>query len=1199
MIPSKKNNTSPCTPVSSNCVIWQGPDISCIDLCNGDTISDVIAKLATEICSIIDATCECNPDLTGLDISCITETTPEGLVPTLQAIIDYSCASSGGGGTKDLNVNLAKCLQFEDRNTGNRVTTLPIDQFAELIGNQLCSLISVVNSLDQNIQNLDNRIQVLEACVLPCTPNGEADFNVISNCLFKGETVSISTLILAIESRFCQQVGAVGDVSSVNGAISAQGISATDRRLSQEGTIGNIAGWLDSPKSLAESNVNQWKMIDELYLSVLDIQSTLPKNCDNANFVFTYNTQDSNGNGLVDLINLNFQATQIPAGFTDCNGTTTITVTDSDGNSITQNINVSGLVNANSGVNVNIESLNRFSSINLSIPFCVTDGNSQCADRQQVIIPLSAPCPSGVTVAAGINTINVSFPNTLGSDVAYEITATSQESGGVLGTTQIVNPSTSVNYTFTGAVAGSTYDVQITVIAGRNSRTTCPSESVLIPGINCGDVEVITPSTNPVESSDVFLGLYDSGVTVKRYWYDAADGLIKEENVGATVPCDSPTLSSPTMDYLGTPGDVAVTVSYGTEPSPISAETSWSIDGITYNGLATGADGVRVISTGQTSGSVYIKVETTCTGPVLSIPTILRYDFATEVWVTIQSPQECASTSLTESCPSGIEVARQYLECGPTTYTVFGGSAASYWFYIGKTNSPGGTRYIYAGWDNATNSVRSVVECCTCPTFILSDPIQVLCGNNGDSVDITLPYVLGEGDPAMTILVNPVLGSVVQGAISNQFTYTSINPSGNADYADTFQVQLQPSVPGTGNCSLSVMTVQIEMINENVKLDYTDQDIYVFVNTNGISSANGGLLKAGFGILNGYWNSEFGYTGNIYFIPTDSKRWAGYPKAIVDDGVSWLQSADLAWQALEDLPTSWTPGGVGVYKNSAIVLTFSNDSSVDYHDLTLASGYGSGPTAQPTVSYKEDYDALIDMLSGTQESIWAQGLGLTSNQFPDGLSTVLYPLVVNGSGSADAANILQMIAAYTAELIPPSKYGIATAPDVAPYILQGLATTMPYTGSTTPGNTITQLFRKPSFGSLALLDQEDSPSEWNDIKDGIGKFRTLLTRAIKSDDNTYPATTLPVTNVFEVQDCAGAWGPWFVRITDHGCGTIGVGTVVKLNNPGVTFPASGGRPEWVAGTNKCLTIIANCSATPDELTVDLDSTYDECVSCTP
>jgi len=135
---------------------------------------------------------------------------------------------------------------------------------------------------------------------------------------------------------------------------------------------------------------------------------------------------------------------------------------------------------------------------------------------------------------------------------------------------------------------------------------------------------------------------------------------------------------------------------------------------------------------------------------------------------------------------------------------------------------------------------------------------------------------------------------------------------------------------------------------------------------------------------------------------------------------------------------------------------------------------------------------------------------------------------------------------------------------------------------------------------LALLDQEYSSDIIQEIKDGINaQFNDTITRAIKSDKNVYPSLIIPITNVFEVQDCAGIWAPWFVRITDHGCGTISNGTVVKLTNPGATFPASGGRPEWVAATNKCLTIIANCSATPDELTVDLDSTYNACLSCTP
>ena len=34
-------DNKPCSPISSNCVVWQGPDIPCIQLCTGDTVSDV------------------------------------------------------------------------------------------------------------------------------------------------------------------------------------------------------------------------------------------------------------------------------------------------------------------------------------------------------------------------------------------------------------------------------------------------------------------------------------------------------------------------------------------------------------------------------------------------------------------------------------------------------------------------------------------------------------------------------------------------------------------------------------------------------------------------------------------------------------------------------------------------------------------------------------------------------------------------------------------------------------------------------------------------------------------------------------------------------------------------------------------------------------------------------------------------------
>jgi hypothetical protein len=1200
MIPSNTNTTAPCSPISSNCVVWQGPDIACIALCNGDSVSDVVAALATKLCEIIDSACDCNPDLAGLDLKCTLAagaSTPETLEETIQIIIDFVCAQALiESNIPDLT--LPDCLQYRSCESCPLITELPLAEWALLIGTAICNMEDAIGRTNIAINSINIRLATLEACVLPCNSLDTIDMKIVSSCLFKGQEVTSSTLLLALETEFCKTLESVGSSGQVGEAISAQGIRATDKRLTTAGTIGDIAGWNTSPANLAQSVSNEWRMIDELYSAVASIQANAPTQCDGVSFIFTYNVIDSSGTGIVDKVNLNFQGTILPQGFIDCGGSTVITITDSNGSFVNQAVTVSNLTGATGGANIDITSLNRLQSLSLSIPFCVTDGVSQCADKQQVIIPLTVPCPT-VTVTGTSLGIGVSFVNLLGPTVSYRISATSITTGVVIGNVLLNNQSGQVSYTFPKPLAGETYSIVVSVETEGVSMVTCPAQTTTIPGATCIDLEVTTPSTSVPVTGDIYLGLYDDGPAITRYWYDPNTAIIKSENVGATVPCDSPILSNPVMDYLGTPGDVEVTVSYGTEPSPVSAEISYSVNGITYIGSNVGIDGSRIIATGQTSGSVYIQVQTACTGPIVSVPSIIRYDFATGVWTTIQSPAECAITSITTGCPAGIEVARQFLNCGPSTYTVFGGSADSYWFYIGKREVANvGTRYIYAGWDNATQSVRTIVECCTCPTFILTDPIQVLCGHDGDSVTVTVPYVLGSGEPEMTIFTNPVLGTVVQGTNTNEFIYTAINPSGGSDYADTFQIQLQPSVPGAGACSLATAVIQVQYKNSKTKLRYIDQDLYVYINANSYTAAQGTSIQLGISELINYWIAEFGYSGNVYFIPTDDPRWASYPKSFVDDGASWLQSANLSWQALEALPTSWS-GGVPVYKNAAMMLILSNSSEGAYHDSTLAAGYGSGLTAQPTLEYKEDYDALKDMLTGTQSSIWAQNLNITQNQIIEGLSIVLYPLTVNDSGGADAANILQMMAAYTAQLIPPSKYGIPTAVDVTSFMLQGFAPTMPYTGATTPTNTITQLFDNAGLGMLALLDQENSSEIINEISLGTNtQFTETLTRAIKDDANAYPAATIPTSNIFEVGDCANG-DVYYVRIPGYLCGNIGNGTIMKLTNNGATYPASGGRLSWDTLTSKCITINDNCSAGPFELIANLDSTYTECILCTP
>ena len=83
-----------CSPISSNCVIWQGPSISCINLCKGDSVSDIVYKLAVELCDI-----QGNTDLTDLQLDCLlqlcTNTTAPQLTTAavLQLIINKICCT--------------------------------------------------------------------------------------------------------------------------------------------------------------------------------------------------------------------------------------------------------------------------------------------------------------------------------------------------------------------------------------------------------------------------------------------------------------------------------------------------------------------------------------------------------------------------------------------------------------------------------------------------------------------------------------------------------------------------------------------------------------------------------------------------------------------------------------------------------------------------------------------------------------------------------------------------------------------------------------------------------------------------------------------------------------------------------------------------------------------------------------------------
>lgn len=154
--------TERCSHVSSNCVIWQGPDIECLNICNGDTISDVFFQLACLVCTIKKQLDVESYDLTCLDIaSCDL---PTSYIELFQIVIDKLCSlqdqiSNGESGTEtaiDI-VSVASCFSAE------LGPTATLSNYIQAIGQKVCEQDLTIQNQQQAILQLVSRVEYLES----------------------------------------------------------------------------------------------------------------------------------------------------------------------------------------------------------------------------------------------------------------------------------------------------------------------------------------------------------------------------------------------------------------------------------------------------------------------------------------------------------------------------------------------------------------------------------------------------------------------------------------------------------------------------------------------------------------------------------------------------------------------------------------------------------------------------------------------------------------------------------------------------------------------------------------------------------------------------------------------------------------------------------------------------------------------------
>ena len=310
-------DNSPCSPISSNCVIWQGPDIPCIKLCSGDTISEVVYKLALELCTVLDTL-----NVTNYDLSCfnLTACGPNDFQALIQFLIEQICAlqtevnniadpatSTVINTTKTTEslVTVAPCFVI------GGVTVMTVSEYAQAIGTKVCSLVSQIATINSSILSLDNRVTALESAPAPVftLPSIPVDCTLSGTIVSPG-TYTIDAVLNALLNDntygYCALKSATGEASAITAAVLSQCIADADLSL-VFGTAFSVAyagTWVTSSNldTAADAINNLWIAICDVYNYVrtvtVSVDNTATVNLDNTGNIITANITDS---GWVDL----------------------------------------------------------------------------------------------------------------------------------------------------------------------------------------------------------------------------------------------------------------------------------------------------------------------------------------------------------------------------------------------------------------------------------------------------------------------------------------------------------------------------------------------------------------------------------------------------------------------------------------------------------------------------------------------------------------------------------------------------------------------------------------------------------------------------------------------------------------------------------------------------------------------------------
>lgn len=480
-----------CDPVSSNCVIWQGPDLPCIDLCKGDSVSDVVFKVAVELCKLQDIL---TVTTGNYDLSCfnLTSCNPETFPQLLQFILDRLCAvekcsncvpdcngntptpTTPTDGCPDCMMTIASCFQFTN-GIGDTVTALQMKDYITAIGNKICTLAGNTVTNTSSINNLGGRVLNVESSVTTLQNTQYVPPTVTPVCVINpGSPTAMNVVLAALEQQFCALVSATGSSADIFTAITTQCPNlTTNNRLGGPGTMGEITGWVNTVQNLSDSITNMWLTICDLRSAVINIQENCcPKGCAGISLQVSANLSGS-------VITIYVSGT-VPSNFIQCAPSGTATYTITDGNNLVrtysglQGYDIITYLNDPAGFPVDLSSSGLDLNTNLTIKMtpCFYDPTTDttCESCLDYVLVSSVPCPA-VICTSTLNTISYTAAVTSSMTANYTVNLyTASPAGFVASDSQLLTGPATLNGVFAGLTPNTNYKVQLVITTSQGTN---------------------------------------------------------------------------------------------------------------------------------------------------------------------------------------------------------------------------------------------------------------------------------------------------------------------------------------------------------------------------------------------------------------------------------------------------------------------------------------------------------------------------------------------------------------------------------------------------------------------------------------------------------------------------------------------------------------------------------------------------------